>query len=122
MRGFCPSLHLPGDIHERSQSDGNRSQPLSGCVETAVIGQGARGMSVTPMQGFGEHKDFFHEDPLTRPVRVERFTADHRSTALVDAIVQTARTGEASDGPVAVLPVTGVFRIQSKKPAGAAEL
>ncbi|HSH29575.1 MAG TPA: P-II family nitrogen regulator [Thiohalobacter sp.] len=91
-------------------------------VEKAVIGQGARGMSVTPMRGFGEYKDFFHEDLLTHHVRVEIFTTDHRSAALVDAIMQAAYTGAAGDGLVAVLPVTGVFRIRSKKPAGEAEL
>lgn len=83
-------------------------------IEQRMVSEGVSGMSVTEVRGFGELKDFFKQDLLTRHVRIEIFTLAERADTLARAIMQEAGTGESGDGIVAVLPAQQVYRIRTR--------
>ncbi|MGH9119991.1 MAG: P-II family nitrogen regulator [Acidimicrobiales bacterium] len=89
-------------------------------VKEAVKGAGVHGMTVTEVQGFGRqagHTEVYRGAEYTvdfvPKVRIEILVASEDVDALLDAIVDAARTGKIGDGKVWVTGVDRVVRIRT---------
>lgn len=91
-------------------------------VEAVLQQAGSGGITVTKVKGYGEYADFYERDWLTTHVRVEIFTTAARADPLAQLIADTAHTGLAGDGIVAILPVERVIRIRTRATADEGEL
>ena len=83
------------------------------------------GMTVTDVRGHGRQKGHTavyrgkeYKVTLLPKMEIDVVVADEAADAVVQAIVQAARTGEIGDGRVFVLPVTASYRVRT----GEAEL
>jgi nitrogen regulatory protein P-II 1 len=85
-------------------------------VERRLQKIGIDGITVSCVKGYGEYANFFTRDWLTTNARIEIFAAKDEVDSIVAAIAESAHTGLAGDGFVAVLPVETIFiiRTQSK--------
>ena len=89
-------------------------------VRTALEGRGVHGMTVTEASGFGRqrgHTEVYrgaeYVVDLVPKVRVEVVVAAEDVEAVVEAIIQAARTGKIGDGKVWVIPVENVVRVRT---------
>lgn len=82
-------------------------------VEHALKEAGISGLTVSPVRGFGEYRNFFRDDWTHRFARVEIFTT--RAPKIADLIMETAHTGAAGDGLIAIEPVDRVIRIRNRE-------
>jgi nitrogen regulatory protein P-II 1 len=89
-------------------------------VKEALRGLGVQGLTVSEAQGFGRqrgHTEVYRGAEYTidfvPKVRVEIVAADDDVAAIVDALVDAARTEKIGDGKVWVTPVESVVRIRT---------
>jgi len=89
-------------------------------VKEALRGIGVQGMTVSEVQGFGRqrgHTEVYRGTEYTvdfvPKIRVEVATDDATATAVVQAIVDAARTDKIGDGKVWVVPIEDVVRIRT---------
>jgi len=73
------------------------------------------GVSVTKIKGYGEYKDFYTHDWMMSHVKVEVFIEAARAESVAVAIMETAHTGIAGDGMVAIMPVESLYHIRTKQ-------
>ncbi len=73
------------------------------------------GVSVTKIKGYGEYKNFYSHDWMMSHLKLEIFIDAPRAELIAEAIVETAHTGVAGDGMVAVMPVESLYHIRSRK-------
>jgi nitrogen regulatory protein P-II 1 len=90
-------------------------------VEQRLRKIAAPGLSVSKVQGYGAHKNFFQRDLMTTHARLQIYAPENRVVEIVDAIMDAGGTGSEDDGIVAVSPVDAVYRIGDKKEAHAEE-
>jgi len=83
-------------------------------VETRLQQIGIKGITVSRVKGYGEYANFFTRDWLTTNARIEIFAAKDDVDSIVAAIAESAHTGFAGDGFVAVLPVESIFLIRTQ--------
>jgi nitrogen regulatory protein P-II 1 len=81
-------------------------------IETRLHRLGIRGVSVSRVEGYGEHTKFWTPDSVSSHLQIDIFTDEDRAQAIVDTILSTARGGAPGDGIVAVLPVEKFYRIR----------
>jgi nitrogen regulatory protein P-II 2 len=89
-------------------------------VRQALSDIGVLGITVTEVKGFGRQKGHtelyrgaeYVVDFLPK-VRIETAVADDRVEAVIETIVQAARTGKIGDGKIFVLPLDEVVRIRT---------
>lgn len=86
-------------------------------VETRLKQVGVPGITVSTVKGFGEYANFFTHDWMVSHARIELFVAADEGDAIIAAIRETAATGEAGDGIIAVLPVNRLIKIRSGEEA-----
>ncbi len=89
-------------------------------VKEALRNIGVQGMTVSEVQGFGRqrgHTEVYRGTEYTvdfvPKIRVEVATDDATATAVVQAIVDAARTDKIGDGKVWVVPIEDVVRIRT---------
>lgn len=89
-------------------------------VKEALKGAGVRGMTVSEVQGFGRqagHTEVYRGAEYTvdfvPKVRIEVLVAEEELDAVLDTIVDAARTGKIGDGKVWVTDVGRVIRIRT---------
>lgn len=82
-------------------------------IEDRLVECGVGGVTVTPVQGFGEHTDFFSPDPKVDHVQLQIYTAADRTDQYAEAIREVAHTGRPGDGLVVIEPVDRVVRIRT---------
>jgi nitrogen regulatory protein P-II 1 len=89
-------------------------------VQDALDALGSSGVTVTEVLGCGKQRGYTEmyrgtrvNISLQRKVKVEAVVVDDRVTAVVDAIVGAARTGEIGDGKIFILPVEDAVRIRT---------
>ena len=89
-------------------------------VKDALKGAGVQGMTVSEVEGFGRqsgHTEVYRGAEYTvdfvPKVRVEVVADDTLADKVVDAIVESARTGKIGDGKVWVTPVDSVIRVRT---------
>ncbi|VAW06848.1 hypothetical protein MNBD_ALPHA05-402 [hydrothermal vent metagenome] len=90
-------------------------------VEQRLRKIAAPGLSVSNVQGYGAHKNFFQRDLMTTHARLQIYAPENRVAEIVDAIMDAGGTGSEDDGIVAVSSVDAVYRIGDKKEANAEE-
>ena len=97
-------------------------------VKEALKSQGVQGLTVSEVQGFGRqrgHTEVYrgaeYEVDFLPKVRIEVLCDDADADAIVEAIVETARTGKIGDGKVWTVPVDSVVRVRTGE-AGPDEL
>ncbi len=84
-------------------------------VERALRTLGVEGISVSRVNGYGEHAHFANNDWLCTHARIETCTEEAFTQDIVDTIMDAAHTGRAGDGIVAVLPVERFFKVREQR-------
>ena len=89
-------------------------------VKGALEQLGVLGMTVSEVQGYGRQKGHTevyrgaeYSVDFVPKVRIEVVTDDATAEKVLDAIVETARTGKIGDGKVWVTPVETVVRVRT---------
>ena len=89
-------------------------------VKGALEQIGVLGMTVSEVQGYGRQKGHTevyrgaeYSVDFVPKVRVEVVADDTLADKVVDAIVESARTGKIGDGKVWVTPVESVIRVRT---------
>jgi nitrogen regulatory protein P-II 1 len=89
-------------------------------VKEALGKRGIQGMTVSEVKGFGRQKG--HAElyrgaeyvvEFLPKVKLELLVDDDQAAAIVDVIVEAARTGRIGDGKIFVLPIDDVVRIRT---------
>ncbi len=86
----------------------------------ALTAAGIVGMTVTDVHGYGKQGGQLHhfrgsayEVRLLPKVRIDLALADEHVQKAVDILMEAARTGQAGDGKVFVMPMENAFRIRT---------
>jgi nitrogen regulatory protein P-II 1 len=95
---------------------------ILGNVEKQLQKIGVKGVTVTQVTGYGEHKDLLRENWLHTHARIEIFAAKTKADLIAAVIMETACTGMPGNGIVCILPVEKVYRIRSKSEANPDEI
>jgi nitrogen regulatory protein P-II 1 len=96
-------------------------------VKEALHAISVQGMTVTEVKGFGRQKGIrevyrgmeYQVDFLPK-VKLEVVTSDDKVQAIVETIMNSARTGRIGDGKIFVYPVAEVIRIRTGESGDAA--
>lgn len=83
-------------------------------VEERLKELGVKGVSMTPIKGYGEYANFYKADWSVSNVRLELYLPRQYVDPVVQGILDTAHSGSPGDGLVAVLPVETIYRIRTK--------
>ena len=94
-------------------------------VNETLKAPGVAGMTVSEIQGYGRqrgHPEVYrgaeYQIDFVPKSRIEILAEDHEADAIVDVIVQAARTGKIGDGKVWVTTVENVQRIRTGESGG----
>ena len=89
-------------------------------VKEALMRVGIQGMTITEVKGFGRqkgHTELYRGAEYTvdflPKIKIQILVADDKAGEVVDAILQTARTGKIGDGKIFVIPAEEVVRIRT---------
>lgn len=89
-------------------------------VKDALSSLGLVGMTVTEVRGFGRqkgHKELFRGSEyvidMLPKVKLEIAVADEDAPAVIETLLNTARTGNIGDGKIFVLDLEEVYRIRT---------
>ena len=89
-------------------------------VKSAITEAGVQGMTVTEVRGFGRqkgHKETYRGAEyivdFMPKVKIEVVVADDVLDKVVEAVVNSARTGQVGDGKIFVSDVSKVIRIRT---------
>jgi nitrogen regulatory protein P-II 1 len=89
-------------------------------VKTALQERGVQGLTVTEASGYGRqrgHTEVYrgaeYRVDLVPKARIEVLVEDAEADAVVDAVVEAARTGRIGDGKVWTLPVDTAVRVRT---------
>jgi nitrogen regulatory protein P-II 1 len=89
-------------------------------VKAALLQKGVHGMTITEVRGFGRqkgHTEMYRGTEYTidfiPKIKIEVIVSDEAAPAAVEAIVQSARTGQVGDGKIIVLDVANAVRIRT---------
>jgi nitrogen regulatory protein P-II 1 len=93
-------------------------------VKNALTEAGSKGMTVTEVRGFGRQKGHtetyrgaeYAVDFIPK-VKVEVVVADGDLKSVIDAILQSARTGQVGDGKIFITELAGAIRIRTGESA-----
>lgn len=69
---------------------------------------GVGGITVTPAQGFGHHRN-----GLKDKMKIEIYTDEFSLDKIVDLIRKNAMTGTTGDGKIAILPLDNIIKIRT---------
>ena len=89
-------------------------------VKEALKDIGIQGLTVTEVKGFGRQKGHtelyrgaeYVIDFLPK-IKLDIVVSDDMVTKVVDAIIESARTGKIGDGKIFILPLEEVIRIRT---------
>ncbi|MGI8721692.1 MAG: P-II family nitrogen regulator [Geodermatophilaceae bacterium] len=89
-------------------------------VKTALELHGVEGLTVTEVQGYGRqrgHTEVYrgaeYQVDFVPKVKIEVLVSDERSTAVLDALVEAARTGQIGDGKVWITDIEDLARVRT---------
>ncbi|GAA0148710.1 protein-binding activity modulator [Lithospermum erythrorhizon] len=103
-------------IHETSES----TRLLVSTV-AALLKIGIRGVTISEVKGFGAQGGLterqagseFSEDNFVAKVKMEIVVSKDQVEAVIDKIIEEARTGEIGDGKIFVIPVSDIIRVRT---------
>ncbi len=94
-----------------------RRSALAG-VEERITKEGVMGITVTPVKGFGEYRNYFGGgDALVDHVKLEVFAFDQTAPQIAEAIMKSVHSGVAGDGLLALFPVEKIYKIRTGREA-----
>jgi len=89
-------------------------------VRTALTDLGVQGMTVTDVKGYGRqkgHTEFYrgseYEVSYLPKTKIEVGVDDDRVEAVINAIIQAARSGRIGDGKIFVVELLAAVRIRT---------
>jgi nitrogen regulatory protein PII len=89
-------------------------------VKEALARLGVQGMTVSEVRGFGrqkgqksQYRGTEYRIDLIPKVKIEIVVADSTASAVTEALLRAARTGEIGDGKIFVYPLDSVSRIRT---------
>ncbi|KAJ1412535.1 Nitrogen regulatory protein PII [Sesbania bispinosa] len=90
-------------------------------VSSALLKMGIRGVTVSDARGFGaqggskerQGGSEFSEDNFVAKVKMEIVVRKDQVEAVIDKIIEEARTGEIGDGKIFLIPVSDVIRVRT---------
>ncbi len=89
-------------------------------VKTALELHGVEGLTVSEVQGFGRqrgHTEVYrgaeYQVDFVPKVKIEVVVADERSAAVLEALVEAARTGQIGDGKVWITDIEDLARVRT---------
>jgi nitrogen regulatory protein P-II 1 len=89
-------------------------------VKKALVEQGIHGMTITEVRGFGRqkgHTEIYrgaeYDVDLVPKIKIEVVVPAEDSQRVIDAIVQSARTGQVGDGKIFVTDLSEAIRIRT---------
>ena len=89
-------------------------------VKNALSEQGAHGMTITEVRGFGRqkgHTEMYRGTEYTvdfvPKVKIEVAVADQNLNAVIETIMRTAQTGQIGDGKIFVSDLANTIRIRT---------
>ncbi|KAJ4727863.1 Nitrogen regulatory protein P-II-like [Melia azedarach] len=90
-------------------------------VSSALLKMGIRGVTVSDVRGFGSQGGSterhggseFSEDKFVAKVKMEIVVSKDQVEAVLDKIIEEARTGEIGDGKIFLVPVSDVIRVRT---------
>jgi nitrogen regulatory protein P-II 1 len=89
-------------------------------VKDALVQIGVEGMTVTEVVGRGhkrgailQYRGVTSEQAFVPNVKIETVVANNEAEAVIDAIFQSAHTGETGDGRIIVTEIESVLRIRT---------
>jgi len=88
-------------------------------VEQRLKEIGIKGITVSPVKGYGEYANFYKGDWMVNRSKIEIFTEQKRVDEIARAVLETAHVGAAGDGILAVMPVEKLYRIRTMDEIGA---
>lgn len=91
-------------------------------VEMRLRDLGIGGFNISKVKGYGEYANFSRTDWKVSHARLEIFTEQSKVDEIITAIMETAHSGAAGDGIVAVLPVEKTYRIRTKSEVTSGDL
>jgi len=96
-------------------------------VKDGLTGLGVHGMTVSEVRGFGRqkgHKEHYRGAEYTvdflPKVKIEVVATDDQAQAIVDRIIETARTGQIGDGKIFITEMEDLLRIRTGEAGEAA--
>ena len=89
-------------------------------LKEAFLKANLTGMTVSEVHGCGNQhgwKEFYRGSEviinMLPKIKIEMIVADDKVQAVVDLIIETAKTGQVGDGKIFVIPVEDVIRIRT---------
>ncbi len=89
-------------------------------VKDALTAAGVQGMTVSEVRGFGRqkgHKEQYRGAEYTvdflPKAKMEVIVSDEQAQAVIDTILETARTGNIGDGKIFVIDLNEMIRIRT---------
>ncbi|ESW35205.1 hypothetical protein PHAVU_001G215500 [Phaseolus vulgaris] len=90
-------------------------------VSSGLLKMGIRGVTVSDVRGFGaqggakerQGGSEFSEGNFVAKVKMEVVVEKNQVEAVIDKIIEEARTGEIGDGKIFLIPVSDVIRIRT---------
>ncbi|MGD0382094.1 MAG: P-II family nitrogen regulator [Thermoguttaceae bacterium] len=96
-------------------------------VKNALTKNGIIGMTVTEVRGFGRqkgHTEMYrgaeYKVDFVPKIKVEVVVPDEKLQTVLDAIIQSAQTGQVGDGKIFISDLTGAVRIRTGESGEAA--
>ncbi|KAL3849640.1 hypothetical protein ACJIZ3_011522 [Penstemon smallii] len=90
-------------------------------VSSALLKMGIRGVTISDVRGFGaqggsaerQAGSEFSEDNFVAKVKIEIVVSKDQVEAVIEKIIDEARTGEIGDGKIFLIPVSDVIRVRT---------
>ena len=79
-------------------------------LEACLRGTGVHGITVTEVQGYGEHANFFHRDLTVSNIRVDIYAGADKADQVIDTIINFKSDDYTPSG---ILAVESVERLVS---------
>jgi nitrogen regulatory protein P-II 1 len=89
-------------------------------VKKSLTEQGVSGMTITEVRGFGRqkgHTEMYrgteYEVDFVPKIKIEIVVADAKLSAVLDAVIHAAKTGQVGDGKIFVTDLADAIRIRT---------
>ncbi len=90
-------------------------------LEACLRGAGVHGLTITEVQGFGEHANFFHRDLTVSNVRVDIYAGVDKAEDIVNTVINFKADDYTPAGILAIEPVERLISLHSGEDIAAAD-
>ncbi|KAL6865355.1 hypothetical protein ACP4OV_016506 [Aristida adscensionis] len=119
--GECWGSSAAREPHSQSDLEYSAGSPQKTSILQGLLEMGIRGVTVSDVRGFGAQGGSterhggseFSEDTFITKVKMEIVVCKEQVEAVIDKIIEKARTGEIGDGKIFLIPVADMVRIRT---------